>query len=64
MAGAVQMEANMQEEYSVHLHNRKLKYCKKTKGTQINFTLLRLALIVSEILKFQNVYLEKVGQGH
>ena len=58
MAGAVQVEANLQEELSVHLHFTKLKCCKKRQVLKV-ISHLALALTVSK-----KIYLEKVGQGH
>ena len=60
-AGAVQVEANLQEELSFHLHFGKC--CYKRKILKV-ISHLALSLTVSEILEFQSVYLEKVGQGH
>ena len=62
MAGAVQMEANLQERLSVLLHIRKLKCCYKRQVLTV-ISHVALALIVSKILKFQFFYLENVGQG-
>ena len=62
-AVAKQVRANMQEKLSVHLHFKRLKCCKKSQILKI-ISHAALALTVSEILKFQIFYLEKVGQFH
>ena len=63
MAGAMQVEANLQEQLGNHLHFRKLECCYNDRYLKSDH-MFALALTVSEILKFHIFDLEKVGQGH
>ena len=63
MAGAAQLKENLQKELSVYLHFRKLKCFEKHQVLKV-ISHVVLSLTVSEILKFQIIYLEKVGQGN
>ena len=50
--GAVQENANLQEQLGDHLHYRKLKYCPKKREVLKVIPLVALTLIVSDILIF------------
>ena len=63
MAGAIQVEANLQKELSVHLHFRKLKCCLKCQALKV-ISHVALALTVSRMLKLKFFNLEKVGLSH
>ena len=62
-ANAVQVEANLQEELSVHLRLRKLKMLLKRQVVKIILH-VELTITVSEISQVDISYLEKVGYGH
>ena len=73
-AGAVQVEANLQEQLNDHLHFRKLKCGLRARYLK-SVHMFALALAVFETLKFQIVYLKIsrsrslgvrliIGQGH
>ena len=55
---AVQVQANLQQEHSVHVYFRKLKCCLIRQVVKVN-SYVATALTISEILKFQIPDLEK-----
>ena len=59
--GAVQVEANLQEQLSNHLQFRKVNIAKR----QVLKVILHVCAICHcfDILKFQNFYIEKAGKG-
>ena len=63
MAGVVKVESNLQEELSVQLHFRKLKYCKKNQVLKV-ISHAALASHCFRNIKIQILDLEQVGQGH